>query len=336
MITLTTSTTDKELIIIMRNIILGKTNVEVSAISLGTWAFGGPQSSGDWNTGWADQKDTDSQETLIKCYEAGIRHWDTADVYGSGRSEIIIGSMWNTLNRSDIFLATKTGYDSGSYNHFYHPKHMRAQIEKSLKHLQTDYVDLYYLHHCDFGENDEYFNDAVETVRKFQQEGKTRFIGLSDWNPSKILKFIRDVEPDVIQPYRNLLNDTYTSSGLKNWVEINDIGVCFFSPIMHGLLTGKYLKPTQFKAGDMRLGIKEFQDEATLQKINENSIMLQKRFKQHPNPVMHGIVDTLLTDSNTGCVLLGQRNEYQANIASTLGVAMSEIDTDWVKNLYKL
>ena len=73
---------------------------------------------------------------------------------------------------------------------------------------------------------------------------------------------------------------------------------------MHGLLTGKYLKPTKFKAGDMRLGIKEFQDEDTLQKINENSIMLQKRFKQHPNPVMHGIVDTLLTDSNTGCVLL--------------------------------
>ena len=172
-------------------------------------------------------------------------------------------------------------------------------------------------------------------VRRFQEEGKTRFIGLSDWDASKIMKFIDAVRPDVIQPYRNLMNDTFVTSGLKAWVDIHNIGVCFFSPIMHGLLTGKYTQPTNFKSGDMRAGIEEFTNPEIINKIRENKTLLETRFSYHPNPVMHGIVDSLLTDTQTGCVLLGQRNISQANVAATLGQKMSDTDSDWVKSLYR-
>jgi len=319
----------------MRNIILGNTETSVSAVSLGAWAYGGPQKLGPMHTGWSDQQDDDSTNTLLRCNDVGIRHWDTADVYGDGKSENIIGSIWDKLPRSNIFLATKTGYDPGQYEHYYHPEQMRKQIETSLINLRSEYVDLYYLHHCNFGDNDEYFDDALETVRRFQEEGKTRFIGLSDWDSSKIMKFIDAVKPDVVQPYRNLMNDTFVTSGLKEWIDIHNTGVCFFSPIMHGLLTGKYTQPTNFKSGDMRAGIAEFTNPEIIDRLRQNKTLLESRFEDHPNPVMHGIVDSLLTDTETSCVLLGQRNVEQANVAATLGQKMSGADSDWVKSLYR-
>ena len=101
--------------------ILGKTNQQVSSISLGTWSYGGANLSGKTPVGWANQEDKDSQQALQTAYDAGINHWDTADVYGNGKSEQIIGSMWGSIPREDVFLATKVGWDMGKYKHWYHP-----------------------------------------------------------------------------------------------------------------------------------------------------------------------------------------------------------------------
>ena len=211
---------------------------------------------------------------------------------------------------------------------------MRQNMERSLKNLNTDCVDLMYLHHCNFGENEEYFDEAIEVVRKFKEEGKTRFIGLSDWSSNKIMQFIERCDPDVVQPLRNVMDDTYESSGLKNYVDNHNLGICFFSPIKHGLLTGKYTKPAQFEDGDFRSHEKAFSDMEFLQKMRENKTMLEDRFSDHPNPVMYGVVGALFLDSLTGCALLGQRNAAQVEIAATLGEILSNEDTEWVKNLY--
>ena len=87
----------------MQKIILGRTGVNVSRISLGTWSFGGANvSSNNQPVGWAGQSEKDSQLALEKAYQLGINHWDTADVYGNGVSEEIIGSMWNKISREKI------------------------------------------------------------------------------------------------------------------------------------------------------------------------------------------------------------------------------------------
>jgi len=195
-------------------------------------------------------------------------------------------------------------------------------------------VDLLYLHHCNFGNQDETFDSASETVRRFQEEGKTKFVGLSDWDSDKIMKFIDRADPDVVQPYRNVMDDAYQSSGLKAYVEENNLGACFFSPIKHGLLTGKYGAPPKFDAEDFRSQVKEFQSVETIKKMKSNRKKLKERFLDHQHPTMHGLVDALLTDSPTGCVLLGQRNVAQVEIASTLGDLLSDRDCGWVKSLY--
>jgi aryl-alcohol dehydrogenase-like predicted oxidoreductase len=111
--------------------------------------------------------------------------------------------------------------------------------------------------------------------------------------------------------------------------------VCFFSPIKHGLLTGKYTEPATFGAGDFRANVDDFTKINVIKKMQENKILLEERFSDHPHPVMRGIIDALLTDASSGCVLLGQRNADQVNAAATLGRTLSDDDTNWVKNLYK-
>tara|TARA_X000000950_G_scaffold77238_1_gene96860 strand:- start:1440 stop:2402 length:963 start_codon:yes stop_codon:yes gene_type:complete len=320
----------------MRKIILGRTKTSVSAISLGTWAFGGENKIGKKSVGWANQSDSDSRSVLIKAWEKDINHWDTADVYGEGHSERVIGSAWGEISRKSIFLATKVGWDMGPYSHWYHPKHMKNKIEKSLTNLKTDYIDLLYLHHCNFGKQDEYFDDAVEVLKTFQSQGKIRFTGLSDWSNERILKYLDACDPDVVQPYRNIMDNTYEESGLKNIINKNNLGVCFFSPLKHGLLTGKYKSTAVFKDGDHRSRIKDFQNINKIKKIMLNCKNLEKKFSNYENPIMHGIVNALFFDSPTGCVLLGQRNINQVKIASSLGEILSEKDTNWVKSLYKI
>jgi len=319
----------------LRKIILGRTGAEVSAISLGTWSYGGANKSGKLPVGWAGQSNNDSTSALKRAWELGINHWDTADVYGNGRSEQVIGSMWKSIPRNNIFLATKVGWDRGYKKRWYDIDVMRQNMERSLKNLKTDCVDLIYLHHCNFGDNNEYFDEAIAVIRKFKEEGKTRFIGLSDWSSKKIRQFIERCDPDVVQPLRNVVDDSYESSGLKQYIDDHNLGICFFSPIKHGLLTGKYTEPAQFEDGDFRSHEKAFSDMEFLQKMLYNKAKLDGRFSDHLNPVMHGVVNALFSDSPTGCALLGQRNVDQVEAAATLGNLLSNEDSDWVKNLYR-
>jgi aryl-alcohol dehydrogenase-like predicted oxidoreductase len=110
--------------------------------------------------------------------------------------------------------------------------------------------------------------------------------------------------------------------------------VCFFSPIKHGLLTGKYTKPATFGAGDFRANVDDFTKIDVIEKMQENKILLEERFSDHPYPVMRGIIDALLIDAPSGCVLLGQRNIDQVNSAATLGGKISQQDVVWIKSLY--
>ena len=319
----------------MRQVTLGRTKATVSAISLGTWSYGGLNTIGDRSVGWSGHDDMTARQGLIRAWELGINHWDTADAYGNGRSEQLIGEVWDTVSRKDIFLATKLGWVMGPHDHYYHPDFMRHEIERSLKLLKTDVIDLLYLHHCMFGNADEHFDQAIEVLRRAKDEGKIRFIGLSDWDAKAILKYADKTDPDVIQPYRNIIDDAYVTSGLRHWVHQHNVGVAFFSPLKHGLLTGKYMEPPTFPEGDFRSSVPEFSDPFFLGKIREASKTLTSTFSTHPQPLLHGLLDVLLTDTPTGCVLLGQRSVAQVEAAARAGTEMAKSDAEWVRSLYR-
>ncbi len=163
---------------------LGKSGLKVSEIGLGCWAIGGPSFSDDgYPNGWAGNDDHESLKGLFKAYEIGINHWDTADVYGRGHSERLIGRVFREgVKRDNIILASKVGWFKGTAVHPFEPLHIRHQLEQSLWNLGTDYIDIYYLHNAYFGEDHEYLERAAETVHTLKEEGKIRVIGQSAYS----------------------------------------------------------------------------------------------------------------------------------------------------------
>lgn len=318
----------------MRTIRFGRTNVRVPVISLGTWGHGGPNVSEGTSVGWSGHDDTAAKQALIAAYRNGITHWDTADAYGNGHSEMLIGEVWGEVPRSEIFVASKFGWVKGPSGHWYDPKFMRSQCDRSLRNLRIDQIDLYYFHHCDFGPDDEYFDDALATMRRLREEGKIRFIGLSDWDGRKIMKFIERVDPDVVQPYRNLIDDDYESSGLKKYVDEHDLGVAFFSPLKHGLLLGKYDRPQEFPEGDMRSRVPQFKDQPFLDRMKRAAAAMRDHFPSTREPVLTAVTGALLEGNPTACVLLGQRNAKQVEAAAAAGDAITAQDAQWVREQY--
>jgi aryl-alcohol dehydrogenase-like predicted oxidoreductase len=272
---------------------------------------------------------------LLLAFERGLTHWDTADVYGDGRAERSIGALWPEVPRDRLFLASKVGWEAGGYNHFYHPEQVRKQLELSLTNLQTDYLDLYYLHHCDFGPADKYLDDTIDLLRGFREEGKIRFIGLSDWKSEKVARYAPRVDPDVVQPYRNVVDDTWRRSGLKDWVERNDAGVAFFSPLKHGLLLGRYREPPELGVGDHRNRVPGFKDPDQLALFRECRAAIEERFPSIPHPVLSSLIGVLLTDAPTGCVLVGLRQPRHVEAATLVGSPLTEEDAAWVRRLYR-
>ncbi len=319
----------------MRKIRLGRTRKSVSAVSVGTWSHGGSKTVGGQPVGWSGHDDRQASDALVRSWELGLDHWDTADVYGEGQAEALIGSLWKRVPRDDIFLASKVGWDPGPFGHPYHPAQIRARLERSLANLKTDRIELYYLHRCDFGLRDRYLDGALETLHRLRDQGKIRFIGLSDWDSEKLVKYAARVDPDVVQPYRNVVDDAYEESGLKGWVEENDAGVAFFSPLKHGLLLGKYERPVEFGEGDMRSRVPEFRDASALAHYRECRSRLLSRFEGRPEPVLHALVGALLADAGSGCVLVGVRNPAQAEEAASAGEPLPAADLAWVRDLYR-
>ncbi|HEX2253750.1 MAG TPA: aldo/keto reductase [Thermoanaerobaculia bacterium] len=320
----------------MQRIRLGRTNVEVPAIGVGTWAHGGTNVDERGEpVGWSGHDDTEAAAALVAAWEHGLTHWDTADVYGDGRAEALIGGLWNRVPRGEIFLASKVGWDPGGYPHPYHPDLVRRRLERSLALLRTEVIDLYYLHHCDFGPGDRYLDGALEQLHRAREEGKIRFLGLSDWEPARVAHLAPRVDPDVVQPFRNVVDDTYASSGLAAWVEAHDAGVAFFSPLKHGLLLGKYEAPVTFPEGDFRARIGEFGDARFVERMRRAREAVARRFPGHPEPVLHALTGVLLADSPHACVLLGQRNPRHVAAAARVGDALSPDDAAWVRRLYR-
>ncbi|HVG24667.1 MAG TPA: aldo/keto reductase [Thermoanaerobaculia bacterium] len=310
----------------MRTIRFGRTDVHVPAISLGTWGHGGPNVNDGNSVGWTGHDDQKAKEALVAAWRAGITHWDTADAYGNGHAEQLIGDVFSEVPRREIFLASKFGWVKGPHDHFYDPRFMREQAERSLRLMRTDVIDLYYFHHCNFGSR---FDEVLEVMRRLREEGKVRFVGLSDWNASEIMKYIERVDPDVVQPYRNLVDDEYESSGLKAHVDAHDLGVAFFSPLKHGLLLGKYDAPVEFGEGDFRSGVADFRDPAAIARYKRAATETSSRM-----PVLNAVTGALLTGNPTACVLLGQRNVRQVEAAAGAGEALSDSDARWVRGLY--
>jgi aryl-alcohol dehydrogenase-like predicted oxidoreductase len=186
---------------------LGNSSVKVSEISLGCWAMGGLNWVDGTPNGWANVNEDEITAAIKRAIDAGVNHFDNADVYGNGRAERMLARVLKRLGlkSEELIIATKVGHFPGTASHAYEPLHIRHQCEQSLKNLQRDYIDLYYLHHGDFGPNSERLPGAAETLDELVKEGKIRLKGQSAYSEEDFMRAVPVVRPVVLQSWASAL-----------------------------------------------------------------------------------------------------------------------------------
>lgn len=205
---------------------LGNTGIELPAVGLGCMGM---------SHAYGEPDNEESIATLHRALDIGVTFWDTADMYGKGENEKLISKVL-VPNRKKVFLATKFGFrfkDNGDVYFDGSPKYLKTAVEASLKRLQTDYIDLYYAHRVD---PDVPVEDTVGAMADLVQEGKVRFIGLSEASMAS-LKKAHSVHPVAALQSEYSLLTRDPEDGILSLCE--ELGITFvpYSPVGRGLLT---------------------------------------------------------------------------------------------------
>jgi aryl-alcohol dehydrogenase-like predicted oxidoreductase len=222
---------------------LGKSGIAVTKIGIGLWAIGG--------TSWGSTDDRDSLNTIDAALEAGITFFDTADVYGDGHSEELLGrAMKGRRNR--FVVATKIGWRDfdGERNRTAYDtvEKLIAGVESNLRRLQTDHVDVIQSH---INFRDPTMEVFLEGFQRLQRDGKVRAYGVSTSDFEYLKDFNADGHCATLQIDYSILNRTPEADVFPYCVE-NGIGVIVRGPLAMGILTGKFGPDSQFGEGDFR------------------------------------------------------------------------------------
>ena len=231
-------------------IIFGVTELEVTPICFGTWQLS-PRF-------WGEQTKSDILAAMNTAYEEGINFFDTADAYGDGYAETVLGEFLAQIPRENVVICTKV------YNHFnpdasrypdLSPEHIKQRCELQLKRMGIETIDLYLLHMFDPLTP---LADVAETLNSLKKQGKIRSYGVSNHTVEQLKAQRHFGDYDAVQPLYSLI-DTEIENNLLPYCEAENIGVMVYSPMHKGLLTGKYNGGETFT--DFRKHLSEFQGE---------------------------------------------------------------------------
>jgi len=235
----------------VRQVRLGQTDLQVSAIAFGTWAFGG-----EW--GAADLQE--SKDVIHHALELGINFFDTAQGYGFGVAEQLLGdALRERTSREDVIIATKGGLrrDGDHLVRDASREWLRKGVESSLDSLGTDYIDLYQVHWPDLHTPPE---ETAEALEELVKEGKIRHAGVSNYDADQMQALGRYGRVETLQPPYHLLRRDIEETILPYTAE-HDIGVLVYGPMAHGLLSGRMTESTTFNPDDWRSNSPDFTGE---------------------------------------------------------------------------
>jgi aryl-alcohol dehydrogenase-like predicted oxidoreductase len=236
----------------MRYTVLGKTGLEVSTIAFGTWQLGGD---------WGAFDETAAVEAIRHARELGVNFFDTAQAYGFGRSEEVLGSaLRDELNRDrdSLVIATKGGINpGGDRTRDASRASLRHGVEESLRTLKLDHIDLYQVHWPD---PDTPAEETAGALQELVDEGKIRHAGVSNYDAAQMAQFDRTRPVETLQPPYHLFRRGIEDEVLPYTREHN-IGVLVYSPLASGLLTGRLRPETTFDEGDWRSKSSAFRGE---------------------------------------------------------------------------
>lgn len=213
---------------------LGKWGIKVSEIALGSWM--------------TDVQGSQAVETakmsVRRAYELGVNFFDCADAYSGGKAEVFLGNILKEYDRSSYVVSSKVFFPTGNgvNDRGLSRKHIIEQIDKSLKNLQVDYLDMYFCHRYD---ESTPLEETLQVMSDLVAQGKVLYYGVSEWSPVQITEALYLIKEmglrpmSVIQPQYHMM-DRYIEDEIIGICEKHGLGIVPFSPLAQGLLTGKY------------------------------------------------------------------------------------------------
>ncbi|HCX9501253.1 TPA: aldo/keto reductase [Staphylococcus aureus] len=216
---------------------LGKSDVEVFPIALGTNAVGG-------HNLYPNLDEEQGKDVVRQAINHGINLLDTAYIYGPERSEELVGEVVKEYPREQIKIATKGSYEFDENQEVHQnnqPEYLKQQVENSLKRLQTDYIDLYYIH---FPDDNTPKDQAVAALQELKEQGKIKAIGVSNFTLDQLKEANKDGYVDVVQLEYNLLHRE--NEAVLQYCVDHQITFIPYFPLASGILAGKYDENTKF------------------------------------------------------------------------------------------
>ena len=223
----------------------------MSRVALGTWAFGGD---------WGSFDPGEAGAVIRRALDLGVTCFDTAQGYGFGVSERLLGeALRQHADRDEVVVATKGGLrmEGETLLRDSSPSWLRAGVESSLRDLRTDYIDLYQLHWPDAGTP---FEETGAALYELIREGKIRHVGVSNFDPAQMDALSSAVPVEAMQP-RTTCSAGRSRRRSCRTAEQHDMGVLIYGPLAHGLLSGRMTPETTFAADDWRAHSPDFTGE---------------------------------------------------------------------------
>lgn len=308
----------------------GNTNMTVSEIGFGAWAIGGGAMVGNTAIGWGPADDATSEAAIKKALDKGITFFDTADIYGLGHSESLIGGLLE--NKKDVVIATKVG-NVARNNQFttdYTKDYILKACEASLKRLKREQIDYYQLHSARVPQLAQ--GACIEAMQQLQQEGKIRYWGLSlnTFEPDAEAAFL--MNNNLGQGFQLVLNvlNQHAISLLKNAAK-KGYGIIARMPLQFGLLTGKFNDATNFAPNDHR------QNRLTKEIIHAANEALQPVWdlcKKYNCSQTALALSYVLSYAEVSTVIPGIRTPEQAENNTTGLVELTKEDQQMIEALY--
>jgi len=280
--------------------------MQITSLGIGAWAMGG----GGWAFGWGPQDDQDSIEAIHAALDAGINWIDTSSVYGLGHSEQVIArALRGRSNRPYVF--TKCGWTwtpSGEIRKSLKADSIRREAEASLRRLELDAIDLYQIHWPD---PDTDIEEAWRTLSDLKNEGKVRYIGVSNFNVAQMERAERIAPIASLQPPYSILAREIETSILP-FSAAHGIGVIAYSPMKSGLLSGAMTREriAALPADDFRRSAPHFREPLLTRNLQLVDLLRGIGEKHGGSPGQVAIAWVLRNPHVTGAIV-GFRSGHQ-------------------------
>ena len=287
---------------------LGKSELNVSVIGLGTWAIGGKF--------WGHTDEADAIAAIRKAIDSGVNLIDTAPIYGDGHSEEVIGKAVKG-HRHQVVIATKRGvrFRGADLVNDLTPKSIRKELEVSLKLLDTDVIDLY---QCHWPDPNTPIEETIGEMAKMKAEGKIRAIGVSNFDAALLKKAQKVARIASNQVGYSMLNREIENE-LIPFCREQAIGILAYGPLGGGILTGKYKAKPKFEEGDARTFFYDYYKEPQWSQVQALLKEMEKIAARHGKPVVQVAINWVRQQPGITSALVGARSPQQAEANAAAG-----------------